>query len=241
MNIGVAMRDHYKGYRMPKSVIGFAVRYYHRYKLSLRDVSELLHDRGIDVTYETIRNWNKTWGPLFARSIRKKRGSSFTDKWHIDEVRLKIKGEVFWLWRLVDSEGEEIEILLQRRRNAKAATRFLKKALHRVGTTPRVMVTDKLRSYKKAHRNLMKSSNHRSHKGLNNRAENSHQPTREKERQMRGFKTPASAQRFLSSMGQILNILKVGRYKHSAQEYRKKLKKGLSIFDEIVHSYPLCA
>jgi len=231
------MRDHYKGYRMPKSVIGFAVRYYHRYKLSLRDVSELLVDRGIEVTYETIRNWNKTWGPLFARSIRKKRGSSFKDKWHIDELRLKIKGEIFWLWRLVDSEGEEIEILLQKRRNAKAAIRFLKKALHRVGALPRVMVTDKLRSYKKAHRTLLKSSDHRSHKRLNNRAENSHQPTREKERQMREFKTPASAQRFLSCMGQILNLLKVGRYKHSAQEYRKRLQEGLSIFDEIVNSH----
>lgn len=231
------MRDHYKGYRMPKSIIGFAVRYYHRYKLSLRDVSELLSDRGIDVTYETIRNWNTTWGPLFARAIRKKRGSSFKDKWHIDEVRLKIKGEIFWLWRLVDSEGEEIEILLQKRRNAKSAIRFLKRALHRVGVMPRVMVTDKLRSYTKAHRILMKSSDHRSHKRLNNRAENSHQPTREKERQMRGLKTPASAQRFLSSMGQILNLLKVGRYKHSAQEYRQRLKKGLSLFDEIVSSH----
>jgi putative transposase len=174
---------------------------------------------------------------LCARSIRKKRGSAFKDKWHIDEVRLKIKGEIFWLWRLVDSDGEEIEILLQKRRNAKASIRFLKKALHQVGHTPRVMVTDKLKSYKKAHRTLLKSSDHRSHKRLNNRAENSHQPTREKERQMRGFKTPASAQRFLSSMGQILNLLKVGRYKHSAQEYRKRLQQGLSIFDEIVFSH----
>lgn len=222
---------------MPKSVIGFAVRYYHCYKLSLRDMRDLLSDRGIEVSYETIRNWNKTWGPVFARSIRKKRGSAFNDKWHTDEVRLKIKGEIFWLWRLVDSEGEEIEILLQKRRNAKAAIRFLKKALHRVGTMPRVMVTDKLRSYTRAHRILMKSSDHRAHKRLNNRAENSHQPTREKERQMRGFKTPASAQRFLSSMGQILNLLKVGRYKNSAQEYRKKIKEGLSLFEEIVNSH----
>lgn len=231
------MRDHYKGYRMPKSVIGFAVRYYHRYKLSLRDVSELLIDRGVEVTYETIRNWNKTWGPLFARSIRKRRGSVFKDKWHIDEVRLKIKGDIFWLWRLVDSEGEEVDILLQKRRNAKAAIRFLKKALHRGICPPRVMVTDKLKSYVKAHRTLLKSREHRSHKGLNNRAENSHQPTREKEKQMRGFKTPEGAQRFLSSMGQLLNLLKVGRYKYSAQEYRKRLKEGLSIFHDIVHSH----
>ena len=231
------MRDHYKGYRMPKSIIGFAVRYYHRFKLSLRDISELLLDRGIKVTYETIRNWNKTWGPLFAKSLRKRRGSTFTDKWHIDEVRLKIKGDVFWLWRLVDSQGEEIEILLQKRRNAKGAIRFLKKALHQVGCLPRVMITDKLKSYNKAHRVLMKSAEHRSHKRLNNRAENSHQPTREKERQMRGFKSPASAQRFLSSMGAFLNLLKVGRYKHSAKEYHERLKKALSVYEEIVNSH----
>ena len=124
------MRDYYKGYRYPKSIIGFAVRYYHRYKLSLRDTCELLLDRGIEVTYETVRNWNKVLGPLFARTIRKKRGSCFTDKWYIDEVRMKINGEIFWLWRLVDSLGEEFEILLQKRRNTKAAVRFLKKALH---------------------------------------------------------------------------------------------------------------
>ena len=218
------MTDRYKGYRMPKSIIGYAVRHYYRYKLSLRDVSEMLLERGVEVTYETIRKWCNVWGPLYARAIRCKRGSSFNDKWHIDEVRLKIKGEIFCLWRLIDSAGEEIEILLQRRRNAKAAIRFLKRALKRIGVLPRVMVTDKLRSYRKAHRVLLKSVEHRSHKRLNNRIENSHQPTREKERQMRGFKTPGNAQRFLSSMGVFLNLLKVGRYKHSAQEYRHKLK-----------------
>ncbi len=110
---------------MPKSIIGYAVRHYYRYKLSLRDVSEMLLERGVEVTYETIRKWCIVWGSLHARAIRRKRGSSFKDKWHIDEVRLKIKGEIFWLWRLIDSTGEEIEILLQKRRNAKAAIRFL--------------------------------------------------------------------------------------------------------------------
>ncbi|AIK96611.1 IS6 family transposase [Candidatus Odyssella acanthamoebae] len=232
------MRDHYKGYRLPKSVIGFAVRYYYRSKISLRDLSEMLQDRGLSVTYETIRNWCQTWGPVYARDIRQKRGSAFKDKWHIDEVRVKIKGEAFWLWRLVDSTGEEIEILLQRRRNAKSAIRFLKKALKRIGQPPRVMVTDKLKSYNKAHRVLLRTSEHRSHKRSNNRAENSHQPTREKERQMRGFKTPGYAQRFLSSMGAFLNLLKVKRYSVSAKEYRQKLKESLSIFHEIVVSHP---
>ncbi len=232
------MSERYKGYRIPKVVIGYAVRLYFRYKLSLRDVSELLIERGVCVTYESIRLWVKNLGPGYAQAIRKKRRTSFTDKWHIDEVRVKIKGEVFWLWRLVDSTGEEIEILLQRRRNAKSAIRFLKKALKRIGQPPRVMVTDKLKSYNKAHRVLLRTSEHRSHKRLNNRAENSHQPTREKERQMRGFKTPGYAQKFLSSMGAFLNLLKVKRYSVSAKEYRHKLKESLSTFHEIVVSHP---
>lgn len=153
-------------------------------------------------------------------------------------MRVKIKGEVFWLWRLVDKDGEEIEVLLQRRRDAKSAIRFLKKALKRIGNPPRVMVTDKLRSYNKAHRVMLKKSEHRSHKRLNNRAENSHQPTREKEKQMRGFKTPGSTQRFLSSMGTLLNLLKVKRYVGSAKEYRKKFKESLTFFQDIVSSCP---
>ncbi|WP_051908713.1 DDE-type integrase/transposase/recombinase [Candidatus Odyssella acanthamoebae] len=138
---------------------------------------------------------------------------------------------------MIDGEGEEIDVLLQRRRNAKSAIRFLKRALKKLGMSPRVMVTDKLRSYKKAHRILLKSAEHRSHKRLNNRIENSHQPTREKERQMRGFKSVSSAQRFLSSMGTFLNLLKVGRYKQRAKEYRQKFIQSIDIFNEIVASY----
>jgi len=115
------MDEKYKGYRIPKILIGYAVRLYFRYKLSLRDVSELLIERGLTVTYESIRLWVKNLGPSYAQSIRKKNGTNFKDKWHIDEMRVKIKGEIFWLWRLVDSDGEEIEVLLQRRRDAKAA------------------------------------------------------------------------------------------------------------------------
>lgn len=220
------MSGKFKGYRMTKSIIEYAVRRYYRYKLSLRDVSEMLLERSIEVSYETIRNWCAVWGPVFAKTIRRNRGSLFKDKWHIDDMRIKIKGEIFWLWRLIDSDGEEMEILLQKRRNTKAAIQFLKRALKMVGVLLRVMVTDKLRSYRKAHRILCKSAEHRSHKRLNNRIENSHQPTREKEKQMRGFKKPGNTQRFLSSMGVILNLLKVCRYKHSAQHYRQKLKNA---------------
>ena len=231
------MEGKYKGYRTPASIIGYSVRRYYRYKLSLRDISEMLLERGITVTYETIRQWCRKWGPVFAKAIRQKRGSSFKDKWHVDEMRVTIKGEVFWLWRLIDSQGEEIDILLQKRRNAKAALRFLRGALKRIGSCPRILVTDKLRSYKKAHRLLLKSTEHRSHKRLNNRIENSHQPTREKERQMRKFKDPGNTQKLLSVMGSFLNLFKVGRYKHSATEYRARLEKAFQTFDYIVSSH----
>ncbi|MBW8309949.1 MAG: IS6 family transposase [Candidatus Paracaedibacteraceae bacterium] len=232
------MAERYKGYRLPKAIIGYVVRLYFRYKLSLRDISELLLERGVQVTYEAIRLWVKVLGPLYAQAIRRQKGTSFRDKWHIDEMRVKVKGEVFWLWRLVDSQGEEIKILLQRRRDAKSAIRFLKKALKRTGSAPRVIITDQLRSYKKAHRLLLKRSQHRCHKRLNNRAENSHQPTREKEKQMRGFKSSSSTQRFLSSMGVFLNLLKVKRYVYPAQEYRDKLPESLICFNQIVMKHP---
>lgn len=226
------MSERYKGYRYPKVIIGFAVRYYHCYKLSYRDVSDILLDRGITVSHETLRSWCKVWGPIYAKEIRKKRGYTFSDKWHIDEMCIKINGETYWLWRLIDSHAEEIEILLQKHRNARAAIRFLKKVLKKT-KAPRIVITDKLRSYKKAHRILFKSSEPRSHKRLNNLIENSHQATREKERQVRKFKDPGNTQRFLSTMGTMLNLLKIGRYKNTAQEYREKLKAAISTFDDI--------
>ena len=228
------MSENYKGYRVPKVLIGYAVRYYLRYKLSLRDVRDIMFDRGLEVSHQSISDWIRDFGPLYAQAIRKARGVSRSDKWHIDEMRVKVNGEPFWLWRLVDENGEEIEVLLQKRRNAKCAIRFLKRALKTVGKAPRVLISDKLRSYPKAHRILMKSTEHRSHKRLNNRAENSHQPTREKERQMRGFKKIGSTQRLLTSQGQVLNLFKIGRYKNPVAIYRHKLQEANAIFDTIV-------
>src|SRR3546814_10511479 len=121
------MRDNYKGYRMPKSIIGFAVRYYHRFKLSLRDISELLLDRGIKVTYETIRNWSKTWRPLFAKCLRKRRGSAFADKWHIDEVRLKIKGEVFCFGDLLIAREKRLRSFCKRGEMLRLLFAFLRR------------------------------------------------------------------------------------------------------------------
>jgi putative transposase len=230
------MIERYVGYRYPKSVIGYAVFLYHRFRLSLRDVSELLAERGVVVTYETIRLWCKNLAHQFAKRLKKKLPSP-GDKVHIDEVRVVINGEVYWLWRAVDRDGDEIDILLQKRRNAKAAMRFFKRLLLKLGKAPRVLVTDKLRSYRKAKRILLPNTEHRSHKRLNNRIENSHQPTREKERQMRKFKSPGSAQRFLSSMGKILNLFKVGRYKHQASVYRQKLQQAFTVWNDLVTSH----
>ena len=114
------MTNYYKGYRFPKEVIGWAARSYYRYKLSLRDISELLPARGAEVSHETIRSWCYYFGPIYAKAIRQKRGSSFKDKWHVDEMRVVINKEVFWLWRLIDSDGEKIEILLQKERNCQS-------------------------------------------------------------------------------------------------------------------------
>ena len=160
------MSELYKGYRHPKALIGYAVRLYLRYCLSYRDIQEILLELGIDITYETIRTWVYKWGSIYAQHIRKRK-RTFNDKWHIDEVYLKINGQFYYLWRLVDADGLEIEILLQKRRNAKAARRFLLKALKRVGVPTRVLIADKLKSTRSARRDVLPTSEFRAHKGLN--------------------------------------------------------------------------
>ena len=159
----------------------------------------------------------------------------------MDEVRVVIKGEGYGVWRAVDRDGDEIDILLQKRRNAKAAMRFFKKLLLKLGKVPRVLVTDKLRSYKKAKRILLPNTEHKSPKRLNNRIENRHQPTRGKERQGRKFKRPGSSQRFLSSMATILNLFKVGRYQHQAPLYRQKVQQAFATGNNLITSHHPCA
>lgn len=194
--------ERFKGYRYPKAVIGHVVWLYHRFLLSLRDVSELLLQRDIELSYETIREWGLKFGQLFANGL-KKRAPRRGDKWHLDEVCLSINGNKQWLWRAVDQDGYELDVLLQSRRNKQAAKRFFRKLLKGLKYVPRVLITDKLKSYGAAKKEIMQGVEHRQHKGLNNRAENSHQPTRQQEKQMRGFKSPRQAQRFLSIHGPI--------------------------------------
>jgi putative transposase len=166
----------YRGHRYPAAVIAQAIWLYFRFPLSLRMVEELLAERGIVVSHESIRRWVLKFGGTFAAEIRK-RQTSVGDKWHHDEVVIAINGEKHWLWRAVDQHGVVLDVLVQRRRDARAAARLMRKLLRRQGRAPRVMITDKLRSYGAAAQKLMPGVEHRQHKGLNNRAENSHQRT----------------------------------------------------------------
>src|ERR671928_936335 len=200
-----AAKSSYAGYRFPPEVISHAVWLYFRFPLSLRMVEEMLAARGIIVSHETIRQWARKFGQDFANRIRRRLPCT-GDKWHLDEVAIKIAGKKHWLWRAVDQDGIVLDVLVQSRREKRAATRLLRKLLKRQMRPPRVMITDKLPSYGAAKGEVMPSVEHRRHKGLNNRAENSHQPTRRRERQMKRSKSPGQAQRFLSAHDQINNL-----------------------------------
>jgi putative transposase len=217
----------YKQHRYPASIIKYAVLLYYRFSLSYRDIVEILGYRGIEISHESLRFWAHKFGSIFAHHLTKKRTWRLGDKWHVDEVRVVIKGEVFWLWRAIDQEGKELDVLLQKRRNTKAAKRFFKRMLKKYGFVPRVLITDKLRSYKAATRTILKTAEHRRHKRLNNRIEQSHQTTRLREYKMRRFKSPGQAQYFLGIASAFLNVLKVPRFKYPANEYRQKLREGV--------------
>ncbi|BDB29020.1 IS6 family transposase (plasmid) [Cupriavidus sp. P-10] len=216
----------YHGHRFPAVVISQAVRWYFRFNLSLRDIEELLFERGVTVTYETIRRWCDKFGARFAhraKAARRKPGGT----WHLDEMFVTLRGEPYLLWRAVDEHGAELDILLQKRRDKAAAKRFFKRVL-RSCPVPRKIVTDQLRSYPAAKAEIPELANvkHMFVKAaarVNNRAENSHQPTRERERRMRGFRAPKRAQAFLSSFGPIRQHFALKRHLLRASLYRKQL------------------
>ena len=179
----------YKGHRYPAEIIAHRVWLYHRFPLSFRDVEELMLVRGVIVSYETIRQWGAKFGPEYACRLRRRQPRR-GDKWHLDEVFLTINGRWQYLWRAVDQDGNVLDIVVQPRRDAKAAKRFFRKLLKRQCASPRVLVTDKLRSYAVAHREVTPSVEHRQSRYL--------QPTRHRERAMKRFRTPGAAQRFLA-------------------------------------------
>jgi len=209
-----------KRHRFPPEIIGHAVWLYFRFALSYRDVEELLAERGVILTYETVRQWCRKFGQQYANALRRRRPRP-GDKWHLDEVFVRINGVTHYLWRAVDQDGIVLDILVQSRRDQCAATRFFRKLLTQSRYVPRVVITDKLASYGAAMRDVLPGVEHRRHKGLNNRAENSHQPTRERERRMRRFKSPGQAQRFLAAYGPIAAHFRPRRQRLTAADYRQ--------------------
>ena len=196
----------YKRHRFPPEVIRHAVWLYFRFTLSLRDVEELLAQRGVEVSYETIRCWTLKFGRLFAHNLRRSRPRP-TGRWHLDEMVVKIGGKRMFLWRAVDDEGEVLDMLVQEPRNKGAALRLLRKLLKNRGVRPESIVTDKLASYRAAARDLGLTDRHQPG-GMreNNRAENSHLPIRRRERKQQKFKSRASAQKFLATHAAVYNV-----------------------------------
>src|SRR5215217_9604350 len=224
--------SHYARRRFPAAVISHAVWLYFRFPLSLRMVEEMLAARGILVSHETVRQWALKFGQSFANQIRRRLPAP-GDKWHLDEVVISIAGRKHWLWRAVDQHGTVLDMLVQSRRNAKAAERLLRKLLKKQGKAPRVMITDKLASYAAAKRVVMPGVEHRQHKGLNNRAENSHQPTRRRERIMKRFKSPRQVQRFLSIHDQIANLFSRRPSHDTATRFHAARHEAFAIWTEI--------
>jgi putative transposase len=209
----------YKRHRFPPQIIAHAVWLYCRFNMSLREVEELLLERGIDVSYETIRRWVAKFGPAIARGLRHRHPQP-SDIWHLDEVVVTIKGRKFWLWRAVDQNGLVLDEILQCRRNTRAAKRLLVRLMKKHNCVPKRFITDKLRSYGAAKREIAPGVAHRSHKGLNNRAENSHLPFRKRERAMQGYRSPGSLQRFVSIHSTIRNCFSVPARRRSAMTIR---------------------
>ena len=187
-------RISYRYHHFPAPIIRHAVWLYVRFTLSYRDVEDLVAERGIDVSYETVRRWVLKFGPAFARQLRQRRPQP-SARWHLDEMVVRIGGERMYLWRAVDHEGEILDMLVQRRRDKRAAVKLMRTLLKKQGFAPATIVTDKLRSYAAAFRDLRLSVRHEHGLRANNRAENSHQVVRRREQKMQCFKSPSSAQR----------------------------------------------
>jgi putative transposase len=205
----------YKRHRFPPQIIAHAVWLYFRFPLSLRLVEEMLLERGILVSYETIRQWALKFGADYARRLKRKTPSR-DDIWHLDEVVISICGEKRWLWRAVDQDGYVLDEIVQTRRDTKAATRLLARLLKKQGVEPKRLVTDKLGSYAAARQEIMPNVEHRRHKGLNNRAENSHVPLRKRERVMQRFRSWSGLQRFVPIFSAVRNLFVPPRSRRSA-------------------------
>ncbi|MEH6526793.1 MAG: IS6 family transposase [Sneathiella sp.] len=225
------MKNPFRYFKTSPEIIRLAVMLYVRYPLSLRPVEDILHERGIDLSYETIRVWRNRFGPLFASEIRKKRAvtqrQSARWQWYLDEVFVRINGEMHYLWRAVDHEGEILEAFVTKRRNRSAALKFLKKVMKRCGN-PKVIVTDKLRSYRAAMKEIGNADQQETGRWLNNRAEKSHQPFRRRERAMIKFRATKSLQKFVSIHSSAHNHFNLERHLTSRQQFKLNREAALA-------------
>ena len=216
----------YRGFRYPREVIQHAVWLYHCFSLRLRDVELILAARGVVVSCESIREWGLRFGRLFTNRLKRRRPTP-GDKWHLDEVFIRIRGKQHYSWRAIDQDGHVLDILVQSRRSTKAALRFFRKLPGSLQHVPRVIVTDKLKSYAAAKRRTLPGVERRQSRCLNNRIEVSHQPTRRQERQMQRFESPRHAQRLLSTHSWIHNHFQLRRHRLTASEHRAARDVGV--------------
>src|ERR1700730_8033649 len=223
-------RSPYYGYRFPPEIISYAVWVYHRFCLSFRDVEDLLAERGVIVSYEAIRLWCQKFGPDYARKLKRRQGR-LGDTWHLDEGFIRINGQQQYLWRAVDQDGDVIDILVQSHRDQRAAQRFFRRLLRGQGQEPFRIITDKLKSYSAALRAILCDVAPNTERYPNNRAEASHQPTRQRERQMRRFKSAGQAQRFLFLHGVVQNLFRVGRHLLRSTNHRLLRSRSFEVFN----------
>ena len=222
----------YKRHRFPPEIISYAVWLYFKFNLSYRDVKDLLAERGIKVSYEAIRYWCLKFGPGYAKKLRRKH-PGFGNSIFVDEMFVKIGGVQHYLWRAIDQDGEVVDVFLQNKRDTAAAKRFFKRVLKSVGKSPRTIVSDKLRSYGSAKRELGGSWDHDTSQYSNNRVEQSHVKTRLRERQMKGFKSIKQAQRFLNLHSAVQNLFNFGRHLTSAKNYQNLRISALAEWQKV--------
>jgi len=218
----------YSRHRFPSEIISHCVWLYFRFNLSYRDIEEMMSVRGIIFTYETVRYWCLKFGQTYDNNLRRRRPRP-GDRWHLDEMFIRVNGRVHYLWRAVDQNGEVLNILVQSRRDKRAAKNFFRRLLKVLQYVPSVIITDKLKSYGAAKEEVLPGVEHRQGKGLNNRAENSHQPTRVREKVMRGSSRQATRERFLSAFGVITSHFRAGRHLYTAAGYRKVVMRKLDL------------
>src|SRR5215813_9038464 len=224
--------ERYKNHRFPGEIISHGVWLSYRFTLSYRDVQELLFERGITVSHEAVRQWCQKFGQDYANRLRRRRPRP-GDKWHLDEVCVTINGKRHYLWRAVDQADNVLDILVQSRRNTQAAKKFFRTLLKGLRYVPRVIITDKLKSYGAAKREILPGVEHRQSRYLNNRCENSHRPTRQREYRMQGFKSAEHAQRFLSAYGPIAQHFRSRGHLLPASAYREEMTNRSASWAEI--------